>query len=49
MYGHPFYMDVNRGINKESRRKLEAMEMRIWRRMLKVSWTQRVTNEKIMR
>jgi len=23
--------------------------MRIWRRMLKVSWTQRVTNEEIMR
>ena len=36
-------------INKESRRKLEAMEMRIWRRMLKVLWTQRVTNEEIMR
>ena len=36
-------------INKESRRKLEAMKMRIWRGMLKVSWTQRVTNEEIMR
>ena len=36
-------------INKESRKKLEAMEMSIWRRMLKVSWTQRVTNEEIMR
>ena len=36
-------------INKESKIKLKAMEMRIWRRMLKVSWTQRVKNEEIMR
>ena len=36
-------------INKECRKKLEAMEMRIWRRILKIPWTQRVKNEEVLR
>lgn len=29
--------------------KLEAFEMRIYRRILRISWTEKVTNEKVLR
>ena len=35
-------------INKEAERKIEAAEMFFWRRLLKVSWTERKTNERIL-
>ena len=31
------------------RRRLEAFEMWIWRRMEKISWTDKVTNEEVLR
>ena len=36
-------------INNQTRMRLEAFEMKIWRYVLKVSWTQRITNEEILR
>ena len=36
-------------INNQVRMRLEAFEMKIWRYVLKVSWTQRITNEEILR
>jgi exonuclease III len=36
-------------LRKEEYRKLDALEMWLWRRMEKVSWTQRKTNEEILR
>ena len=36
-------------INKEMERRLEAMEMWMWRRMMKVSWTERKSNEEVLR
>jgi len=30
-----------------SRKKLEAFESWVWRRMLKISWTEKITNEEI--
>ena len=35
-------------INKEMERKIEAAEMWFYRRMLKISWTERVTNETVL-
>ena len=35
-------------LRKEDIRKLEALEMWLWRRMEKVSWTDRVTNEDVL-
>ena len=35
-------------LTQESRKRLEAMEMWCWRRMLKISWTERITNESIL-
>src|ERR1043165_9471561 len=35
-------------IRKEDIRRLEAWEMWIWRRMEKVSWTEHMTNEKVL-
>ena len=36
-------------ISCQTRTRLEAFEMKIWRYVLKVSWTQRITNEEILR
>ena len=35
-------------LNKDERRRLEACEMWIWRRMLKVSWKEHTSNEEIL-
>lgn len=35
-------------LRKEDIRKLEALEMWIWRRMEKISWTQKITNEEVL-
>ena len=36
-------------INKEMEKRLEAMEMWMWRRMMRVSWVERKSNEEVMR
>ena len=35
-------------INKEMERRIEATEMWCYRRMLKISWTERVSNEQVL-
>jgi hypothetical protein len=40
-----FYIPMNKGIEK----RLEATEMWFWRRMLKVPWTDKITNENILK
>ena len=35
-------------LQKEDIRRLEAFEMWIWRRMIKVSWTEHKTNEEVL-
>ena len=35
-------------LRKEDIRKLEALEMWIWRRMEKISWTDKITNEEVL-
>ena len=36
-------------LSKKMEEKLQAMEMWIWRRMLKISWTERKSNEEVLR
>ena len=36
-------------IGKEMEKRIQAMEMWIWRRMMKISWTERQTNEEVLR
>ena len=36
-------------INVKKERRLEAMEMWYWRRVLKIPWTAHVTNEEVLR
>ena len=36
-------------VKNEDIRKLEAQEMWLWRRMEKISWTDKVTNEDVLR
>src|SRR5438034_7430525 len=36
-------------IKKEDIRKLEALEMRLWRRLEKISWKERISNEVVLR
>ena len=36
-------------VRKEEKRRLEAFEMWLWRRMARVSWTDRKTNEEVLR
>ncbi|CAH2242692.1 jg7589 [Pararge aegeria aegeria] len=38
-----------RTIKEDLRKRLEAFEMWAYRRMLKISWTQKVTNEEVLR
>ena len=35
-------------LRKEDKRRIEAFEMWVWRRMMKVSWTERKTNEEVI-
>ena len=35
-------------INKADKKKLEAMEMWVWRKMEKVKWTDKLTNEEVL-
>ena len=35
-------------LQKDDNRRLEAFEMWIWRRMMKVSWTEHKTNEEVL-
>lgn len=35
-------------LRKDDIRRLEAFEMWLWRRMMKISWTQHVTNEEVL-
>jgi len=35
-------------LQKEDIRRLEAFEMWIWRRMMKVSWTEHKTNKELL-
>ena len=36
-------------IGKEMEKRIQAMEMWIWRRIMKISWTERQTNEEVLR
>jgi len=36
-------------MTKEDVSRLEAFEMRIWRRLLKISWTEHKTNEEVLK
>ena len=36
-------------LRKEDIRRLEAAEMWIWRRMEKISWTEKISNEEVLR
>ena len=36
-------------LKKDDIRRLESFEMWVWRRMEKISWTERVTNEEVLR
>ena len=36
-------------LKKEEKRKLEALEMWVWRRMAKISWMDKKTNEEVLR
>ena len=33
---------------QEDRRRLDALEMWLWRRMQKISWTEKISNEAIL-
>ena len=35
-------------LTKASKKLLEAFEMWMWQRMLKISWTEKVTNEEVL-
>jgi len=35
-------------VNDSSRQRLEAMEMWIWRRMEKISWVDKISNEEVL-
>jgi len=36
-------------MRKEDVKRIEAFEMRIWRRMERISWTEHRTNEKVLK
>ena len=36
-------------LRKEDIKKIEAFEMWIWRKMERISWTEKITNEEILR
>jgi len=41
-------MELNLNIQEENIRRLEAFEMRVWRRMVKISWRDMKTNEEVL-
>ena len=36
-------------LNKQMEKRIEVFEMWCWRRLLKISWTERISNEEVMR
>ena len=36
-------------LRKEDIRRIEVLEMWIWRRMERISWTEKITNEEVLR
>ena len=36
-------------LRKEDMRRTEALEMWIWRRMERISWTEKISNEEVLR
>ena len=42
-------MDVSWTIKKAERRRIDAFELRCWRRLLGVPWTARISNQSILR
>jgi len=44
-----FYVANNWTLTKASKKLLEAFEMWMWWRMLKISWTEKVTNKGVDR
>jgi len=36
-------------LRQEDRRRLDAFEMWLWRRMEKISWTEKMTNEAVLK
>ena len=42
-------MDVSWTVKKAKSRRIEAFELRCWRRLLKVSWTARRSNQSILK
>ena len=42
-------MDVNVGLKKAERQKIDAFELWCWRRLLRVSWTARRSNQSILK
>ena len=42
-------MEAKRGLYKKDIRRLETFEIWIWRRMMKVPWTEHKTNEEILK
>ena len=43
------YAAETRALTQTDRRRLEAFEMCLWRRMEKISWLDKVTNEDVLR
>ena len=42
------YASETRSMTQAYRKRLEAMEMRIWRRMEKISWVDNISNEEVL-
>ena len=42
-------MDVSWTVKKAERRRIDAFELRCWRRLLRVPWTARRSNQSILR
>ena len=42
-------MDVRVGLKKAEHRRIDAFELRCWRRLLRVSWTARQSNQSILK
>jgi len=48
MHGVALYGAETRTMTQNHRRNLEAFEMWIWRKMLKISWTQKISNQLVL-
>ena len=42
-------MDVRAGLNKAQRRRIDAFELWCWRRLLRVPWTARRSNQSVLK